>query len=191
MEYIVRSAVSYLFLLLMARLMGARELRELRPIDFVAGIAVGTIVGRSSVDLRLPLWVAFLAVGTWSGLNILMTYLTLKSKLLRDIFTGTPTVLVESGKVRSDNLVRTRYNLDELFSDLRLHGVTRVEDVEVATLEPSGELSVVKNPNTVQTSTLETLNRAIAFSHAGMHNRAAVRLAEIKDQGIKEDKTDA
>lgn len=187
MIYILRSAASYLFLLLMIRLTGPRELKELAPIDFVTAIVVGTIAAAASFDLRVPLWVAFASIGTWAGLNILLSYLNLKSKFLRDILQGRPVVLVESGRVRKDNLTGSRYNLDNLLSQLRYRGITRVEDVELAVLEPTGELSVVKNPSTVEASTLKTLNQAIALNHAGLHNRAAVRLAELGEEKNKEE----
>ena len=187
MVYILRSAASYLFLLLMIRLMGSRQLKELAPIDFVTAIVVGTIAAVPSFDLRVPLWVAFAAIGTWAGLDILFAYLNLKSKFIRDLLLGKPLPVVEAGKVRNDNLVRSRYNLDNLLAELRVQGITAVNDVELAVLETTGELSVIKKPTTVEASTLKTLTETISLNRAGLHNRAAVRLAEIQKEKTEEE----
>jgi uncharacterized membrane protein YcaP (DUF421 family) len=77
-----------------------------------------------------------------AGLEILFARLTMKFRKLGRFFEGKPTMLIQEGKVIYNNLVKERYSIDDLLSNLRQDSITSIEDVRYAILEPNGKLSI-------------------------------------------------
>ena len=75
--------------------------------------------------------------------EVLLSFISLKSERARAIICGTPSVLIENGKIVEPELQRLRYNLSDLMEQLRAKNIPNVADVEFAILETSGQLSVV------------------------------------------------
>ena len=75
-------------------------------------------------------------------IQILVSYITLKSEKLRDIIDGKPTVIIKNGKLNFTEMSKIRYSLDDLLTQLRLQGVKSIDKVKYAVLENNGNLSV-------------------------------------------------
>ena len=83
-----------------------------------------------------------------------MAFISMKEEPLRKLIAGEPVIVIQNGKILENNLKKMRYNLDELTSELRSKNVFDIADVELALIEPSGKLSILKyaelNPPTRQ-----------------------------------------
>lgn len=138
-----RTVVMYLFILVMTRLMGKREIGSLSPFDLVVAIMIAEL-GSIPLETRsIPLLHGLLPIAVLTGLEILFSYISLKHEGIRRLITGEPTVLVENGRILHDNLKKIRYNLSDLLHQLRDKNIFNVADVEFAILETSGRLSVL------------------------------------------------
>ena len=77
-----------------------------------------------------------------------MTYLaallTLKSRSLRKLIEGTPTIVIEKGQILGEKCRGMRFDLDQLYGKLREKGVLDISEVQYAIVEASGEVSVIK-----------------------------------------------
>ncbi|MFC4101706.1 DUF421 domain-containing protein [Paenibacillus xanthanilyticus] len=138
-----RSLGAVVILFALTRILGKKQISQLTFFEYVTGIALGEIAGFMSTGVENSYLHGLVALSVWFVLPFLGELVTLRSKTLREWFEGKGTVLIKEGKVLEDNLKKERYTADELLEQLRTKSVFRVADVEFATLEASGELSVL------------------------------------------------
>jgi len=124
--------------------MGKRQLGEYSPLDFAVSITVGTIAGAVIVDSRIRLTDAVAAIVLLGGLQMALSWLSLKIRTVHNRLNYRPTVLVENGQIIKGNLRETRLPVEMLLQLLREKGVFDISEVELAVLEPHGKLSVLK-----------------------------------------------
>ena len=142
---ILRSILSFTFLLLMVRFIGKQQLSQLTFFDFISGITIGSIAAIAASDLTAA-WEPWLALTVWTALTLGVANLALFSRKFRKVVDGEPTVLIHKGKILEHNLGKVRYTVDDLRAQLRAKNAFAMADVEYAILETNGQLSVMKNP---------------------------------------------
>lgn len=140
---IVRTLLFYLILLIIVRLMGKREMDALSPFDLVVAIMIGEMAAIPIENVDIPILEIALPMLSLAGAELVISFAMLKSHRLRRLIDGTPTMIIKDGVILEKNLRRIRYNLTDLFAQLRLAGYPNIEDIEVAILETNGKLSVV------------------------------------------------
>lgn len=147
MKYIVISFRSFFFYVLIAvvyRIMGKREIGELSIMDFIVSIYIAELVAISIENYDKSIFISIIPIIILVILELVTSYLSMKSKKIRDIIDGSPSVIIENGKINFEEMTRQRYNLDDLLSQLRDNSIKSIEDVEYAILETSGKLSIFK-----------------------------------------------
>jgi uncharacterized membrane protein YcaP (DUF421 family) len=143
----LRAMFAYIFLFAVTWLMGKRELSQLTFRDFIVGITIGSIAGKAAVEPHQKLMDYVPAFLTVSGMQILFSYISLKSHLFRAFTDGEPIILIQNGKILEKNLKKVKLNVDELVSQLRQKNVFKLTDVEYALIEPNGGFSVMLKAN--------------------------------------------
>jgi len=141
---ILRTLVLYASILIIFRLMGKREIGELSVLDLVVFIMMGEMAAVAIENFKSPI---FHTLVPMVGLLIIQTILALisiKSSRFRKIIDGTPTIIINKGKIDENAMRKIRYNFDDLLMQLRAKDINNIADVEFAILETSGELSIVK-----------------------------------------------
>lgn len=153
LEIIIRSLSIFVGLFFISKFLGKKQLSELSFFEYVTGIIIGDIAGSLTMDVNFSLTEGITSLLLWSLLPVVISILSLKSRKFRNIVEGTSTVFIKNGKIMEDNLKKEKYTADELLEQLRSQQVFQVTDVEYATLEPSGSLSVLlkkeKQPLTI------------------------------------------
>jgi len=139
---LLRTLFTYFFILVLLRLMGKRELGKLSVFDMVISIMLAEMAVLAIEDVREPAITFYLPMLLIAILEIVMAFITLKSKKLRDVVDGKSEVLIERGQIREDVLRRNRLNYDDLLVHLRQKNINNLADVEFAILEPTGQMSV-------------------------------------------------
>ncbi len=138
----IRAVVVYLCVLLLLRIAGKRQMGQMEATEFVALLLISNAVQNAmnggDNSLTAGLFLAAVLIGT----SALMTFLTFKSRLVRNIFEGTPRLLVHKGKIISENISKEFISESELRILLRKQGFHHLADVEVAILEADGSLSI-------------------------------------------------
>ncbi|MEW5921049.1 MAG: DUF421 domain-containing protein [Bacillota bacterium] len=142
--FLLRGVIAFLYLLLLARLMGPVEMGELTLIDFIVAITIGSLAAAALVDSEVHFFSSILNMGLWTFLAIALNFLGIRFPYMRRLLVGGPLVLIKNGKIQEKNLFRAKLNFDDLMSALRLKGAPLLEDVEFAVLEPKGDISVIK-----------------------------------------------
>lgn len=145
MEYvtiILRTLVVYVLIIIIFRLMGKREIGELSILDLVVFIMIAESAVMGIENIEKPLMETIVPMFLLMVIQILLATLSLKSKKLRELVDGKPSILIENGKINENEMKRQRYNFDDLLIQLREKNISNLADVEFAILEPSGKLSV-------------------------------------------------
>jgi uncharacterized membrane protein YcaP (DUF421 family) len=144
MDIVGRGAVVFVFLFVLMRIIGRRELSTLEPFDLILLIILGDAVQQGLTQDDYSLTGAMLAVGTIAILQVLTSYLNFRFPRLRPLLNGEPVVVLQDGKPIKKNLNRERLTLDDLAEAARKNDIAKLDDVAWAVLETSGELTFIK-----------------------------------------------
>ncbi|WP_152391739.1 DUF421 domain-containing protein [Paenibacillus guangzhouensis] len=140
---IFRTVLVYFIVFLVLRLMGKREIGKLSVFDLVISIMIAESAVFVLDDVKRPLWDGILPILTLLVIQVSIAYISLKNRTVRLLFDGRPSMIVNNGKLDSDEMSRQRYTLDDLMQQLREQQVENLNDVQFAMLETTGKLSVI------------------------------------------------
>jgi uncharacterized membrane protein YcaP (DUF421 family) len=142
-ELIARGAVVYVFLLILLRLTGKRQVGQLAPFDLVLLLVLSNAVQNSMNAGDNSLVGGLISATTLVGVNYIVGLATFRSKKLEAIIEGRPQVLIHNGKLFEDVMASAHLTHHELNAALRQAGCASVSDVHSAVLENSGAVSVI------------------------------------------------
>ena len=139
-----RTLFFYFFITLAYRIMGKREVGQLGIIDLIVSILIAELVAISIENINDSIILTIAPICLLVVLELLLAYLSIKSRTFRTIFGGKPSLIIVNGKINYHEMVKQRYSMDDLLLSLRQKEIRNVEDVEYAFLEPNGKLSIFK-----------------------------------------------
>ena len=137
----IRSAILYILLIAAVRLMGKRQLGEMEPTEFVMAMLLANLATIPMQDPALPLISGLVPIFTVLAMELVFSWLSLRSIRFRKLLCGCPVILIDDGKICQTNLSRTRITLDELTEHLRENGILDLKTVRYAILETNGQIS--------------------------------------------------
>lgn len=143
-ELIVRSALVYVFLIVILRISGKRQVGQLSPFDLVLLLVLSNAVQNSMNGGDNSLVGGLISALTLVTLNYTVGLATFKSKRLEAVIEGRPQVLIHNGKVFEDVMAAAKLTHHELQAALRQSGCASVEEVQSAILENNGGISVIQ-----------------------------------------------
>ena len=140
---IVRIAFIYFFLMIALRVMGKREMSEMSPFELVTLLMVPEIFSSALAREEYTMTDASVGVATLLTLVFITSLLSFRFKRVEQVVEGTPTVLVNDGRLVERNLKRERVTAEEVFSEMHKAGLEELEQVRWAILEVDGKISIV------------------------------------------------
>jgi uncharacterized membrane protein YcaP (DUF421 family) len=143
MDIVIRAAIVFVFIWVLMRVMGRRELSSMEPFDLIMLIVIGDLIQQGVTQQDVSVTGALLAATTIGLLTILLAWLNYRFPRLRPALEGRPVVLVEDGKAIESNLKRERITVEELAAQARLKEIDSISDVRWAVLETSGAISFI------------------------------------------------
>lgn len=146
---LIRTVVIYFVVFLIMRFMGKREIGKLSVFDLVISVMIAEIAVIVIEDMERSMWSGILPMIILLLIQVGSAFMTMKSRRLRLLFDGKPSVIIDKGKLNSDVMRKQRYNLDDLMLQLRENKISAVSDVEFAILETSGKLSVIPKEGSI------------------------------------------
>jgi uncharacterized membrane protein YcaP (DUF421 family) len=144
MDIVIRAAVIFVFLYLLMRMLGRRELSSMEPFDIILLVVIGDLVQQGVTQSDYSVTGALLAVSTIALLTVLVSWSSYRFRKLRPVLAGEPIVLIEDGEAIERNLRRQRLTVEEVESEARLNQITALADVRWAILETNGQISFVE-----------------------------------------------
>lgn len=143
MDIVIRAAVMFVFLAVITRMIGRRELGEMEPTDLILLVVLGDLTQQAITQSDTSLTGAALAIGTMALLTVAASYVSFRFRRARPVLEGVPVVLISEGEILRRNLHRERITIDELAAQARLQQIARLSDVRWAILETSGQISFI------------------------------------------------
>lgn len=142
LEIFFRTVFLYIFILVVFRLMGKREVGELSIMDLVVFVLIAECVAFALEDVDKPVIQNVFPIIILLAIQYINSLFTLKSKKIRDVIDGDPSLIIRDGVIDQKEMRKQRYNLDDLFQQMREERVPSVQQIDYAFLEPSGKLSI-------------------------------------------------
>jgi uncharacterized membrane protein YcaP (DUF421 family) len=143
MDIVVRAFFAFVFVFLLTRLIGRRELSKMEPFDLILLVVVGDLLQQGVTQSDYSFTGLVLATGTFALLTVAVSYLVFRFRRLRPVFEAKPLILVEDGKLIERNLRRERMTPEEVAAEARLQQIASLESVRWAVLESNGQISFI------------------------------------------------
>ena len=144
MDLVLRAVAMFVFLFVLTRIIGKRELGSLQPFDLLLLIILGDALQQGMTQDDYSITGAVLIVGTFASLQVLLSWLSFRFPRTRPILEGEPIIVIQDGEPIARNLRRERLTVDDLTEGARRQGIAHLADVHFAILETDGTLSFLQ-----------------------------------------------
>ena len=141
-----RSILIYIFVLIVMRLMGKREIGQLQPFELAIAIMIADLASIPMTDSGIPITNGIISILGLLLMHLVISFLNVKSIKAGEIICGKPTILIYRGKIDEKALKKERFTINELEERLRGNNIYNLGDVEYAILETSGQVTVIQKP---------------------------------------------
>lgn len=141
-----RSILIYIFVLVVMRLMGKREIGQLQPFELAIAIMIADLASIPMTDPGIPISNGIISILGLLVMHLIISIINMKSIKAREVICGKPTILVYRGKIDEKALKKERFTINELEERLRGNNIINLGDVEYAILETSGQVTVIQKP---------------------------------------------
>ena len=139
---LIRTVIIYILLVLAIRMTGKRQIGELEISELVTTFLISEIAAAPIGNQEIPLSYAILPIIVIIALEVIVSFSSTRSALMKKLFLGAPIILVQRGKLQQKELSKARMSLEELLGELRQNGVTSLNEAAYVILENNGQLSV-------------------------------------------------
>lgn len=139
---ILSTLLSVASLFFIAKLMGHKQVAQLDFFDYISGITIGSVAAELATELEKP-WKPLIALAVYGLASVLLRVLTTKLPKTRKFINGTPTILMNSGKLYRKNLKKAKLELSEFLLLCREMGYFDLGEIQTAVFESNGKLSVL------------------------------------------------
>lgn len=137
-----KTALLYVVVNVAMRCMGKRQVGELSPSEVIVAFLISEVASAPLGDPDISLWHSLSAIGVLVLMEILYSFLSLKSPFFMALTQGKPTVIIENGRILEHELFKNRLTIAELNEELRLKNIN-IADVYLAIIENNGQISII------------------------------------------------
>lgn len=142
LKVILTSILSALALFIIAKVMGHKQMSQLDFFDYITGITIGSIAAELATELEEP-WKPLIAMLVYGAITVILTLITSKLPRLRKFINGTPTIILNNGKLYRQNMKKAKLDLSEFMVMCRQEGYFNLNDIQTAVFEYNGRLTVL------------------------------------------------
>ena len=139
----LRAIISLITLFLITKMLGKKQVSQLSLFDYVIGISIGNFAAEMTINLESDYLHGILAVVIFGVVAYLVSILTMKSIHLRRYFMGTPTLLIQDGKLLEKNMKQVKYDMNDLLEQCRINGYFDLSEIKYALMESNGTVSIL------------------------------------------------
>ena len=196
------SLLSAAALFIIAKIIGHKQMSQLDFFDYITGITIGSIAAELATELEEPLK-PLVAMVIYGIITVILTVTTSKFPKTRKFVNGTPTIIMNNGKIYRKNMKKAKLDLSDFMSLCRQEGYFNLSDIQTAIFEYNGRLTVLpvsaKRPVNPQDMNLTTQQEYIStevimdgrilddnLKRMGLDVKWLQK--QIKDQGFKNEK---
>lgn len=136
-----RSLLAVLFLEMLTKIAGPKQIAQLSFYDYVVGISIGSIAAVLAVDTQISWFYCLLSMSVFTLVSLLFSILTSKSIFMRKHLTGVPLILIFHGKIIEKNMKKAHFDVNDLLTQCRCNGYFNLNEISFAILETNGQIS--------------------------------------------------
>ena len=133
---------SFFILFLVAKVIGHKQISQLDFFDYITGITIGSIAAELATELEEP-WKPLTAMVIYGGITLLLSIISYKFPRTRKYLNGTPTILMDHGKLYPENLKKAKLDLSEFMVMCRQQGYFDLTNIQTAVFEYNGTLTIL------------------------------------------------
>ena len=142
----VVAIVSVIFLFIIAKLLGKRQISQLDFVDYIIGISIGSISAEMATDINdKPMYYYLIAIGIFFLFDLIINFLGRKSPFLKHLLKGKPLMIIYDGQIIYKNLKKSKLSVNDVLCLARQKGYFDILDIKYAVFEDSGNLSIMPN----------------------------------------------
>ena len=142
----IRAILSLITLFLITKMLGKKQVSQLSLFDYVIGISIGNFAAEMTINLESNEINGIWAVVIFGVFAYFVSIITMKSIMLRRFFMGTPTVIVQDGKILEKNLRKVKFDINDMLEEVRGAGYFDLSQVKYAVMEANGKFSILPYP---------------------------------------------
>ncbi len=140
---IIRCVIALTVLFTITKILGKKQVSQLSLFDYVIGISIGNFAAEIIINMETKFINGILAMIMFGLMAYIVDYLTLKSIILRRLFMGVPTTLIQKGKILEQNLKKVKFDTNDLLEECRSKGYFDISEIEYAIMESKGTISIL------------------------------------------------
>lgn len=140
----IRAGIIYFFIILAVRLMGKRQVGELKPHELVITILLSAIAVIPLEENSMPLANCIVPILLFISMEIIVSVLSMKSVWFRNLVQGRPIFIIRNGKLDQKKLRQMRFTIDDIVDALRQKDIFDISEVRDAVVETNGTISVLQ-----------------------------------------------
>lgn len=133
---------SFAVLFLVAKFIGHKQIAQLDFLDYITGITIGSIAAEMATELEEP-WKPLLAMVIYGGITLSLSLISSRFPRSRKYLNGTPTILLDHGKLYYENMKKARLDLSEFLVLCRQQGYFDLTSIQTAIFEYNGKLTIL------------------------------------------------
>lgn len=186
-----RTIIIFLFVLISMRIMGKRQIGEMEISELVITLLLSDLATQPITNSNIPLLYGIVPIIILLCLEVIISFLSTKSSIMKKLLSPSPTVLINKGVLDQKALVKMRITLEELLSELRQNGIIDINEVYYAILEENGKISVIPKANCAPLTAkdMNIQNKEKGIIHAividGKIDRSALKSANKSEKWIE------
>ena len=138
---IIKGSVAVLYLFLVIKILGKKQISELNIFDYIIGLSLGNIAAEMTVNDDITIFEGLLSMSVYGIFSLFVSYITEKSIYARRLITGEPVIIMENGKISREKLKKCKIDINDLLQDARESGYFDISEINYAIMEPSGKIS--------------------------------------------------
>lgn len=141
-KILLSSLLSYAALFICAKVIGRKQISQLNFLDYITGITIGSIAAELATDLE-NMWKPLVSLGMYALLTYILSKIVMHSARSRKFLDGTPTIIMQSGKLYRSNMKKAKLDLSEFMVMCREQGYFNLADIHTAVFEYNGKLTIL------------------------------------------------
>ena len=143
LKVILASLFSAAALFIIAKIIGHKQVAQLEFFDYITGITIGSIAAELATTLDDPWWKPTIAMFVFGAVTVGLSFLTRVMQRSRKFINGTPTIILNNGKLYRENMKKAKLELSEFLLLCRQEGYFNLNDIQTAVFEYNGKLSIL------------------------------------------------
>ncbi len=141
---LIRAVIIYITVITAMRIMGKRQIGELKPHELVITVLVSQVASIPLEDNSMPLANMFVPILIFVSFEIIVSVISMKSLNFRNLVQGRPMFVIRNGKIDEKQMKRLRFTIDDLIDAIRQKDVFDISTVQDAVIETNGSISVLQ-----------------------------------------------